>query len=70
MRPRISPAALLVKVTARMPCGDAFSTCTSQRDAMRQHARLAAAGAGKHQRRRQRRGHGSALRVVQSGKNR
>ena len=29
MRPRISPAALLVKVTARMPCGDTFSTCTS-----------------------------------------
>ena len=30
MRPRISPAALLVNVTARMPCGETFSTCTSQ----------------------------------------
>ena len=30
MRPRISPAALLVNVTARMPCGDTFSTWTSQ----------------------------------------
>ena len=30
IRARISPAALLVKVTARMPCGDTPSTCTSQ----------------------------------------
>ena len=35
-------------------------------DPMRQHARLAAAGAGQHQRRRERRGHGRALRVVET----
>ena len=29
MRWRISAAALLVKVTARMPCGETPSTCTS-----------------------------------------
>jgi hypothetical protein len=30
MRPRISPAALFVNVTARMPCGDTPSTWISQ----------------------------------------
>ena len=34
-------------------------------DAMREHARLAAARAGEHERRRERRGDGRALRIVE-----
>ena len=68
MRPRISRAALLVKVTARMPCGEA--PCVDDPgDAMREHARLAAARAGQHQHRAHGRGDGFALRVVQRVEN-
>ena len=50
-RSRISSAALLVNVTARMQ-GPGTRCCLHQvRDAMRDHPRLAAAGAGQHQQR-------------------
>jgi hypothetical protein len=50
MRWRISAAALFVKVTARMPCGEHADHFGQPRDAVHQHARLAAAGAGQHER--------------------
>ena len=58
-------AALLVKVTARMLCGRGALGLDHPGDAVREHARLAAAGAGQHQHRAERRGDRRALRVVQ-----
>ena len=46
---RISPAALLVKVTARMPCAGTPMHLVQPGDAVREHARLAGAGAGEDQ---------------------
>ena len=51
MRIFISRAALLVKVTARISRGCARPRLRMWRDAGRQHARLAGAGAGQHQHR-------------------
>ena len=50
-RVSISFAALLVNVTARIDSGDRLPGREQPRDARRQHARLAAAGAGEDQRR-------------------
>ena len=65
MRLRISAAALFVNVTARMPWGETPSTCDQPFDAVREHARLAAARAGEHERRHERRGDRLALRIVE-----
>ena len=65
MRCRISAAALFVNVTARMPCGETPSTCDQPFDAVREHARLAAARAGEHERGQERRGDRLALRIVE-----
>jgi hypothetical protein len=45
----ISFAALLVKVTARIPCDSDLSGRDQPGDARRQHTRLAAAGTGQDQ---------------------
>ncbi len=69
-RPRISPAALFVNVTARMPCGDALFRLDDPRDPMGEHAGLAAARAGEHQNRPHRGGDRLTLRVVEGVQNR
>ena len=51
MRSRISPAALLVKVMARMASAGDPGLADQPRDAVGQDARLAAAGAGQHEQR-------------------
>ena len=48
---RISPAALLVKVTARIAAGGHAVGGDEMRDAVRDHAGFAAAGAGQNQQR-------------------
>ena len=65
MRPRISAAALLVKVTASSACGlDALNINQPCR-AMHEHPCFAATGTRDHQGRRGRGSHCLALRVIQ-----
>jgi len=60
-RVSISFAALLVKVTARMPQRRDLSGLDQPGDARGEHARLAAAGPGQDQRRLAWQGHGGKL---------
>jgi hypothetical protein len=65
MRPRISPAALFVNVTARHAVRRHALDLHQPRDALHQHARLAAARAREHEHGHELGGDRGALRVVQ-----
>ena len=62
--PRISAAALLVKVTPQTPCGEAPSASTSQAISVNENTGLTAAGPRHHKQVAHRRGDSLALRLV------
>ena len=66
MRLRISPAALLVNVTARMLLGEAPSTWISQATRCTSTRVLPLPAPGEHQRGAERRSDGLALRVIET----
>ena len=67
MRPRISAAALFVKVTAMRPCGETPCSRISQAARCVSTRVLPLPGAGEHEHRPDRRADGRALLVVQGG---
>ena len=66
MRLRISAAALLVKVTARMLCGEAPSTWISHATRCTSTRVLPLPAPAEHQGRAERRGDGLPLRIIQT----